>query len=184
MNIFVLHENPKIAAIYHHNKHIVKMPLETAQMLSTSHHMILGDRAQKDKLYKCTHYNHGCNVWLRQSLSNYNWLCELGIRLCEEYEFRYKRSYASLKVIKYAMNNPIPIDDIGLTPFYLAMPDFCKESSVVESYRNFYCYEKLASYNSKYNRWEVNKWKNRNKPSWINKNQRFNQLYTLGIEEN
>ena len=47
MNIFYLHENPEICAEYHCDKHVVKMILETAQMLSTAHRIIDGELGAK-----------------------------------------------------------------------------------------------------------------------------------------
>jgi hypothetical protein len=38
MNIFYLNSDPKKAAVIQYNKHVVKMILESAQMLCTAHH--------------------------------------------------------------------------------------------------------------------------------------------------
>lgn len=182
MNIFVLHRNLHLSAIFHHNRHIVKMPIETAQMLSCNQHVILGNKVNAEKIYRKTHENHGCNVWARESLSNYVWLCEFGIYLCEEYTHRYGRQHASKLIIDHCLKNPLPIIDIGLTPFYQAIPGEYKLSTdVIENYRNFYCAEKLASFDSKFCRWDINQWKKRREPHWIEKNHNFNQLYTLRL---
>ena len=42
MNIFYLHNDPQIAAQMHCDKHVVKMILEYAQLLSTAHHELDG----------------------------------------------------------------------------------------------------------------------------------------------
>ena len=182
MNIFVLHKNSQLSTMFHHNRHIVKMPLETAQMLSTGQHVLLGKKVNVEKLYRKTHENHGCNVWIRESLSNYIWLCEYGVYLCEEYKFRYSREHAARRVIDFCLKNPLPIIDKGVTPFYQAIkPQYKLSTDGIENYRNFYCAEKLASFNKRYQRWDINSWKNRSKPYWIEKNQHFNQLYTLGL---
>ena len=43
MNIFYLHQDPHEAAKLQYNKHVVKMILESAQMLCTAHHCIMGE---------------------------------------------------------------------------------------------------------------------------------------------
>ena len=65
MNIFVLDNDPFKAAEYQCDKHVVKMVLETAQLLCSAH---------ETAPYKRTHYNHPCAIWTRSSLSNYMWL--------------------------------------------------------------------------------------------------------------
>ena len=69
MNIFYLHKDPRICAQMYCDKHVVKMIIESAQMLCTTHH-ILGAAAP----YKKIHVNHPCTVWTRESIDNYNWL--------------------------------------------------------------------------------------------------------------
>ena len=72
MNIFYLHKCPKRAAQLQYNKHVVKMILESAQMLCTAHHCIMGSDA--DVPYKVAHRNHPSTKWARQSGENYAWL--------------------------------------------------------------------------------------------------------------
>ena len=73
MNIFFLDNDIRKCAIYHCDKHVVKMTLETAQLLCGVHHIIGGDAP-----YKLSHKNHPCSIWARESLSNYMLLSELG----------------------------------------------------------------------------------------------------------
>jgi hypothetical protein len=80
MNIFVLSRNPRRAAEQHCDKHVVKMILETAQLLYSAH----PDKPH-EAAYKRTHANHPCAIWARTSLANYQWLCALGFWLCQEY---------------------------------------------------------------------------------------------------
>jgi hypothetical protein len=87
MNIFVLSLNPRIAAELHCDKHVVKMILETAQLLYSVHWLINPD-VLPDNAYKKTHVNHPCAVWARDNAENYRWLCALGYYLCKEYTFR------------------------------------------------------------------------------------------------
>jgi hypothetical protein len=86
MNIFFLDENPTLSAQYHVDKHVVKMILETAQLLCSVHHTT--PQVTPQVPYKLSHKNHPCAVWARQSLSNYLYLCELGLELGKEYTHR------------------------------------------------------------------------------------------------
>ena len=83
MNIFFLDEDPTMSAQYHVDKHVVKMILETAQLLCGVHHATAPDNTYVP--YKLSHKNHPCSIWARTSLSNYLYLCELGLELCKEY---------------------------------------------------------------------------------------------------
>lgn len=161
MNIFVLDPNPKIAAQMHLDKHVIKMILESAQMICTTHHLHYNhDVEDYDVPYAKTHTNHPCTKWVRSSLSNYKWLHELTGELNKEYQFRYPkdpvRNHMSWDKIK---DLPLPaLDDYGLTRWARAMPDECKiGNDVVSSYRNYYNTHKL----------EMLTYKKREPPTWI-----------------
>ena len=100
MNVFILDENPALAARYHMDVHVVKMVLESAQLLSTCflHFDIVGD---KSKVYKPTHPNHPCSVWLRESFSNVVWLYQLLKELLYEYTYRFGRIHACSRLVPY-----------------------------------------------------------------------------------
>lgn len=156
MNIFVLDENPTIAAQMHNDKHVVKMILETAQLLCGVHHSINSEYS--DIPYRLSHKNHPCAIWVRECIENYTWLCDLGIALCEEYQYRYGKRHKSLDVIEWALlHRPNLRTNGDITRFALAMPDECKVDSVVESYRLYYITHKQS----------FSKWKNRDKPEWF-----------------
>ncbi len=112
MNIFFLNLLPGICAKQHIDAHVVKMIIEYAQMLCTSHRVLDGkqiielsktnrkikrwvidDTELNTKLYKSTHVNHPCSVWIRQSILNYSWLYELFIKLCDEYMYRFGKTH-------------------------------------------------------------------------------------------
>jgi len=155
MNIFVLDENPQIAAQMHNDKHVVKMILETAQLLCGVHHMT---DSQYVRPYKLSHKNHPCSIWSRECIENYVWLCDLGLSLCEEYTYRYGKRHKSQDVIEWCLvHKPNLSNNKDLTPFALAMPDECKVNSAVESYRLYYITHKKS----------LGTWKNRNKPEWF-----------------
>jgi hypothetical protein len=156
MNIFVLDLDPKKCAQYHLNSHVVKMVLETSQILCGVHWMSEG--GQYDIPYKLSHKNHPCSIWARECIENYKWLCELGIELCKEYTLRYGKRHKSEDVIDWCISNPPKIRINGkMTPFALAMPDECKVDNPVESYRIYYMTEKR----------KIAVWKNREIPSWF-----------------
>lgn len=161
MNIFFLDENPKLNAQYHNNSHCIKMILETAQLLCSVHHVTdqVNDQVNDQVPYKLSHKNHPCAVWARQSLSNYLYLCELGLELGEEYTHRYGKRHKSIEVILWCILNRPNIPDIDFTTPAMAMPDEFKTDSVVESYRNYYMGAKI----------NLASWKNREKPFWFGK---------------
>lgn len=146
MNIFVLDLNPKIAAQYLMDKHVVKMALETAQILSTIN----------EGPYKPTHQKHPCVIWAKEGIENYNWLVMHGLSICEEYTYRYKKVHKCADVIEL-LEEPFKRIEIpeGSTPFRLCMPDEYKCSDPVQSYRDYYkSKESFAS------------WKVRQQPYW------------------
>ena len=157
MNIFFLDENPTLSAQYHVDKHVVKMILETAQLLCGVHHVTAHDSTHVP--YKLSHKNHPCSIWCRESLSNYLYLCELGLELCKEYTYRYGKRHKSQDVIEWCLINKPNIPDIEFTEPAKAMPDEYKVKSVVESYRNYYIGAKSG----------FAIWKNREKPFWFEK---------------
>ena len=181
MNIFILDEDPRIAASMHCDKHVPKMVLESAQMLSTAHRMLDGvetkRRSRSGKtmskyfmlsdvrehhLYNAVHFNHPCTVWTRESTQNYLWHYELFIALCDEYTKRYGKLHLTDRSLReYLKPTPNNIPDIEMTPFRLAMksnPECMNESTPVESYRKFYM--------TKQERFKM-EWKNAQTPYWF-----------------
>lgn len=139
MNIFVLHKNPYKCAVMHCDKHVVKMILETAQMLSTT--VILAGGQSR---YKKSFENHPCTIWVRQTRTNFIWTCMLGIKLCEQYEIRYGKIHKSKDVILDCFNQRNLIRKGSLTPFAMAMPEELKIiGDPVLSYRCYYVTHKL-----------------------------------------
>lgn len=138
MNIFILDINPIKAAEYHCDKHIVKMVLETAQLLCSAHHAAGPFLKPQDIPYKQTHVNHPCTKWVQESTSNYLWTYKLGLALCAQYTHRYGKVHKSQAVIEWASKVPLHIPVGDRTPFALAMPDEYKSDDAVESYRAYY----------------------------------------------
>ncbi len=133
MNIFVLDENPEIAAKMLCDKHIVKMLLETAQLLSNVFSIALKvpnplvsiTDQNIEVPYKLTHKNHPCSLWARQSKGNFFWLIKYGRELCKEYTWRYKRKHRSEEVIDWCDSNKnlLVFQSTDIKPFVQALPD-------------------------------------------------------------
>ena len=148
MNIFYLDEDPKLAAIYQYNKHVVKMILESAQMLCTAHHVIMGDDA--DVPYKNTHKNHPSTIWARQSAQNYAWLYHHMIALGEEYYVRYGKKHLSITKCEDKLAKlPGGILETGFTQPPQCMPDEYKDKCSIQAYWNYYIGEKHKVANPK-----------------------------------
>ena len=133
MNVFALHYDPRQAARWHCDAHVVKMVLETAQLLCTAHHLT-GSTAP----YRPTHAKHPCAVWARDSQANYLWLCELGLELCREYTARYGKTHATEAVLLHLAENVPSLPDRMMTPFAQAMPGEQKGHESVGAYRRYY----------------------------------------------
>ena len=146
MNIFCLDKDPKKAAQMMCDKHIVKMILESAQLMSTAHRELDGKNAS-DELYKSTHKNHPSAKWVRESAYNYRWLYLHWIAMNDEYKLRYNKkvNHKSFDKLNHILRNPpknAPLNKIGTLPTP-AMPDDCKvPGDVVASYRKYYIQEK------------------------------------------
>ena len=154
MNIFILDKEVEKCAEYHCDKHVIKMILESAQMLSAVVRLNGHDIG-----YKLTHKNHPCTKWARESLSNYNWLVRLTRLLNYEYRYRYDKDI-NHKSYDLVRTLPTPkISDIGLTPFAQAMPDQYKNKNAVKAYRDYYINEKSSFLT----------WTKRKTPNWYRK---------------
>lgn len=158
MNIFYLVHDVAQCAVAHGNRHVIKMILETCQLLCSVYHVTTPD--VEDVPYKLTHKNHPCAVWARTSLENYNWLLQLGMELCREYTHRYDRVHASQAVLVHLLSlDPPRIPSSGFTPPPQAMPEvyyYSKEDSV-EAYRLYYRQEKRHLF----------AWKRRDMPAFL-----------------
>ena len=143
MNIFYLDKDPKLAAIYQYNKHVVKMILESAQMLCTAHHCY-GSAEQKANVpYKQAHLNHPSTIWARQSKSTYMWLYEHMMALGTEYYVRYGKTHLTITKCKDFLATPpkhIQGDEWSQPP--QAMPDEYKHKDSIIAYWQYYINDK------------------------------------------
>lgn len=154
MNIFALDLNTPFAARAHCDKHVVKMIVETAQLMSTAINVTNGNIHMG--FYKTTHVNHPCAIWARETSGNYYWLAMLGLNLCAEYTHRYYKTHASQKVIRSLMKYEGPPQGM-LQPFIYCGPEEYNQGDPIEAYREYYRQDKRA----------MAVWTNREQPDWF-----------------
>lgn len=156
MNIFFLDYDPIRCAQYHVDKHVIKLPLETAQLLCTCLHL-----NNISSPYKPTHVNHGTAKWVRECRENFEWTIDIGLALSQEYTFRYGKTHACHHIIKYCQEHAPALKKNGkpTKPYYAFQTylDQCFNEDPVLAYRNYYNVAKQHLFN----------WKNRPTPDWI-----------------
>jgi hypothetical protein len=164
VNIFWLDEDPKLAATYQHDKHVIKMVVETAQLLSTALRVLCGPDATS-MLYRSTHRHHPCALWTASSRDNMLWLLHHGHALLDEYTYRYNKVHKTSTVMQAVTSL---IDDVPvsawtgkLTSPPQCMPDVHRTMNVVDAYRDYYFTCKLTPGN------KSAMWTRRGTPFWI-----------------
>jgi hypothetical protein len=153
MNIFAVDHCPYAAAKALGDRHVVKMTLETAQMLCS---IFPVGEAQ----YRRTHYNHPCTVWSRECFANYEWLYHHGMALAATYTEIYGKEHKSQAVISKCwsqVGTNMFSSDCHMTPFAQAMPEEFKGHDPVEAYRRYYAIAKH----------HLHQYTRRGKPSWL-----------------
>ena len=137
MNIFFLDKTPEKSAEYHCDKHVVKMVLETAQMLCSAykkHYKV------EDDLYEIAHPKHPMTLWVGYSHMNFKFTLELLKKLSEEYTKRYNKVHKSSRIYDLFMDKYTrwhEWDGLFTTPPQ-CMPDEFKHADYVTAYRNYY----------------------------------------------
>ena len=177
MNIFYVDKDPAIAAQCLVDKHVVKMIVESAQLLSTAHRILDGreyegksasgrkarywilDDARESVVYMATHVNHPSAVWCRQSVENYNWLVDHLYGLMAEYTHRYNKQHKCYGELSYMLQSPPKnLQEWDWTTMPSAMTEeYIISDNPLINYRNYY---KIGKSN-------LHKWTNRNPPEWI-----------------
>lgn len=148
MNIFHLSDCPVESAQWQHDKHVVKMTLETAQLLSQAVRLTPEWQPyfNRKELYRVTHQHHPSSRWCRRSVPNLFWLCKHGIALADEYSHRFWRRHASARVIHYVADKigALPVLEFDdLTTFAQAMPLEFQQPDPVRAYRSYYLATKV-----------------------------------------
>jgi hypothetical protein len=157
INIFAVDNDPVQSAMWMVDRHVVKMVLETAQLLSTAHRLLDGEQyidktktgrnvkrwrlpdEREQVLYSATHVSHPSAVWCRETNNNYNWLYCHFVGLLHEYTYRYGKIHKCEDMVVALMRPPLNIPVGYLTQVTPAMPDEYKmPGDSVESYRNYY----------------------------------------------
>tara|TARA_A100000164_G_C21645811_1_gene647981 strand:- start:203 stop:745 length:543 start_codon:yes stop_codon:yes gene_type:complete len=163
MNIFYLHENPTQNAKWHIDKHIVKMPIEYAQLMSTAHRLLDGEMylgktannrnikrwrlndVREDVLYKASHINHPSAIWVRESIENYYQMYDIYLATLTEYTTRYGKIHGSTKPATLLSKPPKNIPIIQGTQIPQCMPEDCKvPHDPILAYRTYYINEKKS----------------------------------------
>jgi hypothetical protein len=177
VNIFYIDEDPVVAAQWMVDRHVVKMILESCQLLSTAHRYLDGTQvngksasgrnakrwvlqdARDNVLYQATHINHPSAVWCRESVENYNWLVEHMFALMAEYTYRYGKTHKCQGDLSYMLQSPPNnLKKYDMTPMPSCMDDkYIVSNDPILNYRNYYKFGKTSMHN----------WKNRNPPKWI-----------------
>jgi hypothetical protein len=181
MNLFILDKDPILAAQLQCDKHVVKMIVESAQMLSTAHRMLDGvlKRApsksgktmskhwtlpddREGVLYKAVHMAHPCTVWTMQSNNNYAWHWVHFAALCDEYTYRYGKVHATDTLLREKLKRlprNIPVGYLTQQPLAMkSNPECMHLNDPVRSYREFY--------QTKQDRFKM-VWTKREVPEWF-----------------
>jgi|11_taG_2_1085331.scaffolds.fasta_scaffold29774_1 hypothetical protein len=185
MNIFILSEDAEECTKMMCDKHVVKMPTESLQMLST----IADHLGYENVPFKPVMLNHPCTIWARESQQNFSFLLTHTAALCAEYTVRYgKKHKVQTLLLQHndLWTNVIDdLPDIGLTPFAVAISEDmnCRgiknfnDLSAVEKYRHYYLEDK----------WYMAKWKT-SPPTWWpkqhaeNKRKKLKLLYSDTVQ--
>eukprot|EP00697_Spironema_sp_BW2_P017185 gnl/Spiro4/8767_TR4602_c0_g1_i1.p1 gnl/Spiro4/8767_TR4602_c0_g1~~gnl/Spiro4/8767_TR4602_c0_g1_i1.p1 ORF type:complete len:344 (-),score=120.29 gnl/Spiro4/8767_TR4602_c0_g1_i1:113-1087(-) len=177
MNIFILSLLIRECVEFMVDSHIVKMPLETIQLLYSAHHWSAAQTAfmeanaplVKDgsrRGYRLTHSKHPCSLWLRESPANYRWLVDYGRALCGEYEYRFERTHDAARHLQWLGKNPPPysaeLRGLDKTEHKQCVPQWIKDLrlSVVDAYRVAYIHEKQGKI-------KMFAWRKRARPAWM-----------------
>jgi hypothetical protein len=136
MNIFATDPCPIRSATVLANRHVVKMALESAQMLSTA---LRAAGVTESRLYRAAYQRHPCTLWSRQTRANFLWLCDHADALCAEKLYRYpdKPPHKSQTVIDLARSLASHVPDGDLLPFAQAMPDEHRHQCAHLAYRRY-----------------------------------------------
>ena len=176
MNVFYLDKDPVKCAEQHCDKHVVKMIIEYAQLLSTAHRVVDGEEyvddssgrrikrwrlpdEREDYIYKACHVNHPSAIWTRASNNNYTWLNQLFCALCNEYTHRYGKEHETARKLRGKLTR-LPTN-IAVGYFKeppQCMPYLCKMDKAIDGYKRYYIREKAS----------FAKWTNRQIPEWFN----------------
>lgn len=160
MNIFVTNEHPKLAAESLDDKRVIKMVLESVQMLCTA----MNYHGATQAPYKSTHVNHPSNIWARATRGNFMWLYWHATELMNQYEYAYDKMHKCTDYMDLIFEAARFIPDGGITPFANCAANSEKGVS----------YKHLTDVTEAYRRYLVDRWNgDMRKPTWKNRNMPF-----------
>lgn len=175
MNIFFLSRSTAEAAKAHHDQHVIKMVIESAQLLSTAWHQLNPEYIKREpngntfllggkRIFAPSHTNHPMAIWVRENTANYQYCWNLGLDLADEYYHRWgqfhdePRRHNTQAILETLGNMPPALQEAEvMTNPPLCMPDEYKRDDPVEAYRAYYNGAKLIG-NPNYT--------NRERPEW------------------
>jgi hypothetical protein len=173
MNIFYLDQRPDICARYHNDKHVIKMALESTQLLFLAYHDLASKQAAAGeqvtayeglpKVYKPAHANHPCGLWARDNGNNWWWLWSLAMCLCVEYTYRFKKVHACHEILN-AMQLKPPLQSETNPEVITERPrcfgpfqeELAHIEDTLEAYREYY--RRAKGHLNTYTRREPPKW--------------------------
>jgi hypothetical protein len=159
VNIFYLHREPICAAAMLHDKHVVKMTLETAQILSTVYHRY-GDTSPVDGpgLYRPTHERHPSVLWAGDTVQQYTWAAKHGLALALEFQHRYGRVHACNALLTRLQSVPNGMFSTGWEDPPQCMPEELRvPGDAIAAYRQYYLARKVVQ----------SSWTRRDVPSFV-----------------
>lgn len=139
MNIFCINDNPIIAARELANRHVLKMGLESINMLfiplKNQLNLTLPNNQQGIE-FKITHINHPCSIWARESKENYEWLLKHTREILNQYRIRYKRTHVAEKYYSFIIDNYLNLkfNQINRTPFARCFGPHYENFETVKAY--------------------------------------------------
>ena len=154
MNIFVTDRCPIQSARNLPDKHIVKMPLETCQMLAIIYsdwYYGVGKLYKSDGTpYRTAHgafRNHPCTQWAATNQYNLAWLIKHGLALCDEYTARYNKVHTcqdvihqAVRIYNFCFDDSVSNSCHRVTDFTRAMPEdikFDKTIDTITAYKRY-----------------------------------------------
>lgn len=185
MNIFVTNQDPVQSARDLCDKHVrSKMQIEGAIMLAhafeqelLNHPSTPRTKTGKPRRRGKGYFNHQCSVWVRESRANFNWLVDHTLEMFDERMYRWpgsKEHFTKDFIVwcKQNTHNTI-MEDIGLTPFAIAISDDCEcrklsnfeELSTIDKYRSYIINDK-----------DFATWTIRNPPNWFSNLPQYDHL--------
>lgn len=173
MNIFILHEDPRVSAQMQCDRHATKMVVEQAQMLCFAHLVANNDKrwVERNITFKLNkgHAKHPCTLWLMEDERHYAWGYRYLQAMLREYDYRYdglrRGKYAGIIQMLDALARIPGSKTSALNvkgepdEYVLAMnraPE-CYSENAVEAYRRYYVVNKQG----------FATWKRRRPPTWF-----------------